>query len=81
MGTERRQVFDLPPVAIWVTEHLLITGQCACGVRTTGCAPDRLNAPVCYGPRVLAAITSCRASSNSLLGGWFCHVIPWLSVT
>ena len=56
VGTERRQVFDLPPVAIGVTEHQLITGQCACGVRTTGCAPDRVNAPVQYGPRVLAAI-------------------------
>ncbi len=57
VGTERRQVFDLPPVAIRVTEHQLISRQCGCGVRTTGCAPDRVNAPVQYGPRVLAAIT------------------------
>jgi len=57
VGTERRQVFDLPPVVIRVTEHQLITRQCACGVRTTGGAPDRVTAPVQYGPRVLAAIT------------------------
>jgi len=43
-----------------------------------------------YGHDVIAAVlrqrgrfsvTACRASSNSLPGGWFRHVIPWCSVT
>jgi len=56
VGVERRQVFDLPPVDLRVTEHQLITRQCACGQRNTGVAPSRVNAPVSYGPRVCAAI-------------------------
>jgi len=56
VGVERRQVFDLPPVRVRVTERQLITRQCRCGTRSTGAAPDRVNAPVQYGPRILAAI-------------------------
>ena len=56
VGTERRQVFDLPPTQVHVTEHQLITRQCRCGQRNTGTAPDRVAAPVQYGPRIAAAI-------------------------
>jgi transposase len=56
VGTERRQVFDLPPTAVQVTEHQLITRACRCGTRTTGLAPRGVNAPVSYGPRVSAAL-------------------------
>jgi len=56
VGVERRQVFDLPPTAVQVTEHQLITRACRCGARTTGLAPAGVNAPVSYGPRVAAAL-------------------------
>lgn len=56
VGVERRQVFNLPPVTVHVTEHQLVTRECCCGARTTGVAPDRVNAPVQYGPRIAAAI-------------------------
>ena len=56
VGVERRQVFDLPPTAVMVTEHQLITRACRCGARTTGVAPAGVHAPVSYGPRVTAAL-------------------------
>ena len=56
VGVERRQVFDLPPTAIEVTEHQLITRACPCGSRSTGVAPAGVNAPVSYGPRVAGAL-------------------------
>ena len=54
VGVERRQVFDLPPIRVRVTEHLLITRRCACGVTSRGTAPEGVNAPVQYGPRITA---------------------------
>ena len=56
VGVERRQVFDLPPTAVEVTEHQLITRVCRCGARATGVAPAGVHAPVSYGPRVTAAL-------------------------
>jgi len=56
VGVERRQVFDLPPTAVVVTEHQLITRACRCGTRTTGLAPVGVNAPVSYGPRITGAL-------------------------
>jgi transposase len=53
---ERRQVFDLPPITIRVTEHRLITRRCACGVATCGDAPAGVNASTQYGPRVTAIV-------------------------
>jgi transposase len=55
-GIERRQVFDLPPVKVTVTEHQLIERQCGCGHRTRGAAPAGADAPVQYGPRIAAVI-------------------------
>ncbi len=55
-GIERRQVFDLPPVTVKVTEHQLIERECDCGHRTRGAAPQGAEAPVQYGPRVAAVI-------------------------
>ncbi len=54
-GMERRQVIDIPPVAPVVTEHQLITVACGCGEETKAQAPDGVNAPVQYGPRVMGA--------------------------
>ncbi|WP_261558307.1 IS66 family transposase [Frankia tisae] len=52
---ERRQVFDLPEMRAHVTEHQLVERACGCGTRTKAAAPDGVNAPVQYGPRVTAA--------------------------
>jgi transposase len=55
-GVERRQVFDLPEVAITVTEHQLIERECRCGHRTKAAAPQGAEGPVQYGPRIAAII-------------------------
>ena len=49
-------MFDLPPVAVKVTEHQLIERECSCGRRTRAAAPQGAEAPVQYGPRIAAII-------------------------
>ena len=56
VGLERRQEFDIPPLAVRVVEHQLIERRCCCGVATCGQAPDGIDAPVQYGPRITAII-------------------------
>jgi transposase len=56
VGMERRQVFDLPPMTVRVTEHQLVARRCACGITTCGTAPQGVTAPVQYGPRITAII-------------------------
>ncbi|SDY98814.1 Transposase [Modestobacter sp. DSM 44400] len=56
VGAQRRQVFDLPPVAVRVVEHQLIAHRCGCGTVTAGQAPAGVDAPVQYGPRIAAII-------------------------
>lgn len=56
VGVERRQVFDLPPITVRVTEHQLITRRCRCGAITCGEAPEGAHAPVQYGPRIAAIV-------------------------
>jgi transposase len=55
-GVARRQVFDLPGVAVTVTEHQLVERECGCGQRTRGAAPPGAEGPVQYGPRIAAVI-------------------------
>jgi len=52
----RRQVFDLPPMSIRVTEHELASRRCGCGVTTTADTPAGVNAPVQYGARINAVM-------------------------
>jgi transposase len=52
VGVEHRQVFDLPPVALEVTQHDLLARQCPCGTVTKAVAPVGVTAPVQYGPRI-----------------------------
>jgi transposase len=56
VGRERRQVFDLPPMTVRVTEHQLVARRCACGTTTCATAPKGVTAPVQYGPRITAII-------------------------
>jgi len=55
-GVEKRQVFDLPPVKVEVTEHQIVERECVCGQRTRGSAPAGVSAPVQYGPQVTALV-------------------------
>ncbi len=54
VGVRRRQVFDIPPIAVRVVEHQLIERRCGCGAVTAGAAPEGVGAPVQYGPRIAA---------------------------
>ena len=56
VGMERRQVFDLPPITVRVTEHQLIERRCECGATTCATAPEGVTAPMQYGPRITAII-------------------------
>lgn len=54
-GSERRQVFDLPPPAgLWVSEHRAERRRCECGCETAAAFPDGVGAPTQYGPWVRA---------------------------
>jgi transposase len=56
--SERRQVQDLPPVRLRVTEHRLLHVRCpGCGATTAAEAPAGVSAPRQYGPRVRAVAT------------------------
>jgi transposase len=56
VGRECRQVFDIPPISVRVTEHQLVKRRCACGTATSADAPEGVTAPVQYGPRITAII-------------------------
>src|SRR5215813_7288874 len=50
---ERRQVHELPPLGLAVTEHQIAHVRCrACGATTRGEVPAGVRAPVQYGPRL-----------------------------
>jgi transposase len=52
----RRQVFDVPPVRLRVSEHRLVSCRCAgCGAVTAAAAPAGVGAPAQYGPGVAGA--------------------------
>ncbi|HSJ46479.1 MAG TPA: IS66 family transposase, partial [Euzebyales bacterium] len=55
-GVVRRQVFDIPPLRLRVTEHRAQRRRCGCGQVTTAGFPDEARSPACYGPGVRAVI-------------------------
>jgi transposase len=55
LDAERRQVVDLPPLALEVVEHRVAHVTCpACGVETAGTFPAAVSQPVQYGDRLKA---------------------------
>jgi transposase len=56
-GSEHRQVHDLPPQKIEVTEHLAQTKVCGrCGMKNKAEFPTGLNAPVQYGKGIRSVV-------------------------
>jgi transposase len=54
IGVERRQVFDLPQIHPFVTEHRIERRRCRCGCEVKAAIPANATAPACYGPGVRA---------------------------
>ena len=52
VSIEKRQVFDLPPMNLLVTEHQAETKRCSCGCLTTAAFPSHVTSPVQYGASV-----------------------------
>lgn len=48
----KRQVFDIPPIKMKVTEHQIFTKKCTCGLVCTADYPSHANAPVSYGNNI-----------------------------
>ena len=56
---ERRQVFDLPPLKLHVTEHRVVTKECpTCGSQNSGIFPEEIPAGASYGAGVKSLLTS-----------------------
>lgn len=53
-GYEKRQIIDIPPIEIEVTEHQAETRECDCGMCHTAQFPDGVEAVVQYGKRIRA---------------------------
>lgn len=64
----RRQVFDVPGMAVQVTEHELHALACPCGRVTRADAPVDATAPAVYGPNVTALAAYLSAQHHIPVG-------------
>ena len=74
VSVERRQVFDLPPIIVEVTEHEAVRVRCGCGALNQAEFPPEAVAPACWGPGVRALAVYLmhrqRACQGFCVSGW-----------
>lgn len=56
IATETRQVFDLPPARVEVTEHRILEARCTCGKAHRGSFPADVAATAQYGSNIKALV-------------------------
>lgn len=52
----KRQVYDIPPIEIKVTEHRIYKRACSCGYETLASFPEGVDSPVSYGNNIKSQI-------------------------
>jgi len=57
VNKKTRQVYDIPPLRLKVTEHQIETKQCSCGCLTTSLFPDDVPHYVQYGANIKTLLT------------------------